>query len=73
MTHKDLNRAADAVEQITAETVSVIVAIKKGNGQIVITNIGDLEGRQEIYKIMGLTNLHMCGRITMNSFKEDQQ
>lgn len=73
MTHRDLNRAADAVEQITAETLSVIVAIKKGNGQIVIHNIGDLEGRHEIYKIMALTNLHMCGRITMNAFKEDQQ
>ena len=73
MTHRDLNRAADAVEQITAETVSAVVAIKKGNGQVVITNIGDLEGRQQIYKIMGLTNLHMSGRITMNSIKEGEQ
>lgn len=48
MTTKEMSRAADAVEQISVDTEAVVIAIKKGNGQIVVYNCGDLEGRKQL-------------------------
>lgn len=74
MNTKDLNRAADAVEQITVDSLAAVVAVKKRNGQIVIFNIGEPEGRCQIYGIIGsCKSLSSSPFIMLNSGKEDKQ
>lgn len=45
-----LERAAQEAKQTDVD--SVVVAIMRGNGQIVIYNIGDADGREELYDTM---------------------
>ena len=45
-----LERAAQEEKQ--TEVDSVVVAIMKDNGQIVVYNIGDADGRKELYEAM---------------------
>lgn len=45
-----LERAAQEAKQ--TEVDSVVVAIMRDNGQIVIYNIGDTDGREELYDTM---------------------
>ena len=73
MNTQDLNRAADAVEQISVDSLAAVVAIKKSNGQIVIFNIGDPTGRKEIYGIIGACPAHSkSSHIILNTFKEKE-
>ena len=46
-----LERAAQEAKQ--TEVDSAVVAIMKDNGQIVIYNIGDADGRKDLYEAMG--------------------
>lgn len=46
-----VERAAQEAKQ--TEVDSAVVAIMKDNGQIVIYNIGDGDGRKELYEAMG--------------------
>lgn len=74
MNTKDLNRAADAVEQITVDSLAAVVAVKKHNGQIVIFNIGEQEGRTQIYGIIGACkSLSSSAFVTLASGKEEWQ
>lgn len=49
---------------------SVVVAIMKDNGQVIIHNIGDIDGRKALYDIMavacGKVMYEMNARITMH-------
>lgn len=70
MTTNEMNRAADAVEQISVDTEAVVVAIKKGNGQIVIYNIGERAGREQLYHYLQLLSHPSIERTMVTLRKE---
>lgn len=64
-----LERAAQEAKQ--TEVDSVVVAIMKDNGQVVIHNIGDTDGRKMLYDTMaeacGKAMYEMNARFTMHA------
>lgn len=74
MNTQDLNRAADAVEQISVDSLAAVVAVKKHNGQITIFNIGDLKSREQIYGIIGACKAASgSSHLLLSSGKEDKE
>lgn len=64
-----LERAAQEAKQ--TEVDSVVVAIMKDNGQVVIHNIGETDGRRVLYDTMaeayGNAMYEMSARFTMHA------
>jgi len=58
MNHLDNSRVENALKRdvLVPDCEAAVIAVQKDNGQIVIHNIGDVHGRDAIYRAVGMAN-----------------